>query len=41
MMFRAALIFTPIVITCTGRACRMMAGKITIPHIEANGHSAY
>ncbi|MFZ2163180.1 MAG: cytochrome d ubiquinol oxidase subunit II, partial [Sideroxyarcus sp.] len=41
VMFWAALIFTPIVIAYTGWAYRMMAGKITIAHIEANDHSAY
>ncbi|HAF44506.1 MAG TPA: cytochrome d ubiquinol oxidase subunit II, partial [Gallionellaceae bacterium] len=41
VMFWAALIFTPIVIAYTGWAYRMMAGKITIAHIQANDHSAY
>jgi cytochrome d ubiquinol oxidase subunit II len=41
VMFWAALIFTPIVITYTGWAYRMMAGKITNAYVEANDHSAY
>ena len=41
VMFWAALIFTPIVITYTGWAYRMMAGKVTSAYIETNDHSAY
>jgi cytochrome bd ubiquinol oxidase subunit II len=41
VMFWAALIFTPIVITYTGWAYKMMAGKITNAYIESNDHSAY
>jgi cytochrome d ubiquinol oxidase subunit II len=41
VMFWAALIFTPIVITYTGWAYKMMAGKVTNAYIETNDHSAY
>ncbi|MBU1426446.1 MAG: cytochrome d ubiquinol oxidase subunit II [Gammaproteobacteria bacterium] len=41
VMFWAALIFTPIVITYTGWAYKMMAGKITNAYVESNDHSAY
>jgi cytochrome d ubiquinol oxidase subunit II len=41
IMFWVALIMTPIVITYTGWAYRIMRGKITVAHIEANKHSVY
>ncbi|MDD5365153.1 MAG: cytochrome d ubiquinol oxidase subunit II [Gallionellaceae bacterium] len=41
IMFWAALIFTPIVISYTAWAYRKMAGKVTPAFIEANDHSAY
>lgn len=41
VMFWVALIMTPIVITYTGWAYRIMRGKITVAHIEANDHSLY
>ena len=41
VMFWVALIMTPIVIAYTGWAYRIMRGKITVAHIEANDHSIY
>jgi len=41
VMFWVALIMTPIVIAYTGWAYRIMRGKITVAHIEANEHSVY
>ena len=41
IMFWVALIMTPIVITYTGWAYRIMRGKITVAQIEAADHSAY
>jgi cytochrome d ubiquinol oxidase subunit II len=41
VMFWAALIFTPIVISYTAWAYRVMAGKVTARYISANDHSAY
>ncbi|NTV95482.1 MAG: cytochrome d ubiquinol oxidase subunit II [Thiobacillus sp.] len=41
IMFWAALIFTPIVISYTGWAYKKMSGKVTTAYIEANDHSAY
>ncbi len=41
IMFWVALIMTPIVISYTGWAYRIMRGKITVAHIEANDHSVY
>jgi cytochrome d ubiquinol oxidase subunit II len=41
IMFWVALVMTPIVITYTGWAYRIMRGKITVAHIEANKHSVY
>lgn len=41
IMFWVALIMTPIVIAYTGWAYRIMRGKITVAHIEANDHSLY
>ncbi|TCJ15098.1 cytochrome d ubiquinol oxidase subunit II [Parasulfuritortus cantonensis] len=41
IMFWAALIFTPIVISYTGWAYKKMAGKVTTAYIQANDHSAY
>lgn len=41
LMFWVALIMTPIVIVYTGWAYRIMRGKITVAHIEANDHSVY
>jgi len=41
IMFWVALVMTPIVLTYTGLAYRIMRGKITLAHIEANDHSVY
>jgi len=41
IMFWVALVMTPIVLTYTGWAYRIMRGKITLAHIEANDHSVY
>ncbi|WP_348698841.1 cytochrome d ubiquinol oxidase subunit II [Duganella fentianensis] len=41
IMFWAALIFMPLVILYTSWAYRVMRGKVTTAHIEANQHSAY
>jgi cytochrome bd ubiquinol oxidase subunit II len=41
VMFWAALIFTPIVISYTAWAYRVMSGKVTARYINANDHSAY
>ena len=41
IMFWVALIMTPIVFSYTAWAYRVMRGKITIAHIEANDHSVY
>jgi cytochrome d ubiquinol oxidase subunit II len=41
IMLWVALIMVPIVIAYTGWAYRIMRGKITIAHIEANDHSVY
>jgi cytochrome d ubiquinol oxidase subunit II len=41
IMFWATLIMTPIIIAYTGWAYRIMRGKITVAHIEANDHSVY
>ncbi|MDD3528314.1 MAG: cytochrome d ubiquinol oxidase subunit II [Gallionellaceae bacterium] len=41
IMFWVALIMTPIVLSYTAWAYRVMRGKITIAHIEANDHSVY
>lgn len=41
IMFWVALIMTPIVITYTSWAYRLMRGKITVAHIRANDHSVY
>ncbi len=41
IMFWAALIFVPIVVLYTSWAYRVMRGKLTPEHIQANEHSAY
>lgn len=41
VMFWVALIMTPIVISYTGWAYRVMRGKVTVAHIQANDHSVY
>jgi len=41
IMFWATLIFMPLIIFYTSWAYRVMRGKVTIEHIEANEHSAY
>jgi len=41
IMFWVALIMTPIVLAYTGWAYRVMRGKVTVAHIEANDHSVY
>lgn len=41
IMFWVALIMTPIVLSYTAWAYRVMRGKITVAQIEANDHSAY
>lgn len=41
IMFFAALIFTPIVISYTAWCYRVMSGKVTAAYVEANDHSAY
>ena len=41
VMFWAALIFTPIVITYTAWAYKVMSGKVTTGFIEANDRQAY
>jgi cytochrome d ubiquinol oxidase subunit II len=41
VMFWVALIMTPIVISYTGWAYRVMRGKVTLAHIQANDHSVY
>ena len=41
IMFWAALFFMPLIILYTGWAYRVMRGKVTAAHIEANQHSAY
>lgn len=41
IMFWVALIMTPIVIAYTGWAYRIMRGKVTVAHIEANDRSLY
>ena len=41
VMFWVALIMTPIIIAYTSWAYRIMRGKITVAHIEANDHSVY
>jgi cytochrome d ubiquinol oxidase subunit II len=41
IMFWVALIMTPIIIAYTSWAYRVMRGKVTIEHIQANKRSAY
>ncbi len=41
IMFWATLIFMPLIVLYTSWAYRVMRGKITAAHIEANEHSAY
>ncbi len=41
VMLWVALVMTPIVVAYTGWAYRLMRGKITTAHIEANDHSVY
>ena len=41
IMFWAVLFFMPLIILYTGWAYRVMRGKVTAAHIEANQHSAY
>lgn len=41
VMFWAAVIFTPIVISYTAWCYKMMAGKVTPQYVEANDQSAY
>jgi len=41
IMFWVALVMTPIVIAYTSWAYRVMRGKVTVEHIQANNRSAY
>jgi cytochrome d ubiquinol oxidase subunit II len=41
IMFWATLIFLPLIVVYTSWAYRVMRGKVTLAHIEANEHSAY
>ena len=41
LMFFATLIFMPIIVFYTGWAYRVMRGKVTVAHIQANEHTAY
>jgi cytochrome d ubiquinol oxidase subunit II len=41
VMFWAAVIFTPIVISYTAWCYKVMSGKVTTQYVEANDHSAY
>ncbi|MFC0132542.1 cytochrome d ubiquinol oxidase subunit II [Massilia eurypsychrophila] len=41
IMFWATLIFLPLIVVYTSWAYRVMRGKVTVAHIEANEHSAY
>lgn len=41
IMFWVALIMTPIIIAYTAWAYRVMRGKVTVAHIQANDRSAY
>jgi cytochrome d ubiquinol oxidase subunit II len=41
IMFWAALIFTPIVVSYTAWAYRVMSGKVTTGYVESNDRSAY
>jgi cytochrome d ubiquinol oxidase subunit II len=41
VMFWAAVIFTPIVISYTAWCYKVMSGKVTTAYVEANDHSAY
>ena len=41
IMFWATLIFLPLIVLYTSWAYRVMRGKVTLAHIEANEHSAY
>ncbi|MEQ4617245.1 MAG: cytochrome d ubiquinol oxidase subunit II [Corticimicrobacter sp.] len=41
IMFWVAIIMTPIIISYTSWAYRVMRGKVTVEHIRANEHSVY
>ncbi len=41
IMFWATLIFLPLIVMYTSWAYRIMRGKVTVAHIQANEHSAY
>jgi cytochrome d ubiquinol oxidase subunit II len=41
IMFWAALVFTPIVVSYTAWAYRVMSGKVTTGYVESNDRSAY
>lgn len=41
IMFWATLIFLPLIVLYTSWAYRIMRGKVTVAHIQANEHSAY
>ena len=41
LMFFATLIFMPIIVFYTSWAYRVMRGKVTVAHIQANEHTAY
>jgi cytochrome d ubiquinol oxidase subunit II len=41
VMFWAAVIFTPIVISYTAWCYKVMSGKVTAQYVEANDHQAY
>jgi len=41
LMFWATLIFMPLIVLYTGWAYRVMRGKVTVEHIQANQHTAY
>jgi cytochrome bd ubiquinol oxidase subunit II len=41
IMLVATLIFMPLIVVYTSWAYRVMRGKVTVAHIEANEHSAY
>ena len=41
LMFWATLIFMPLIVFYTAWAYRVMRGKVTVAHIQANSHTAY
>jgi cytochrome d ubiquinol oxidase subunit II len=41
LMFWATVIFMPLIVTYTAWAYRVMRGKVTVAHIQANEHTAY